>query len=149
MKKLFCLFTLLTCFLNAHAQGTLEFRVNLDGAGMTPPTSSIAIGYGTFYLEPNNRFHGLLGIQNPALPAAVQLNSIGQNGSLSPVLLTLTPGGEEAPDGSIGFPGAQSFDGTINLTSEQRADLLAGRMYFTATTAAFPEGELRGQLLLV
>ncbi|MDX1952627.1 MAG: CHRD domain-containing protein, partial [Verrucomicrobiota bacterium] len=31
----------------------------------------------------------------------------------------------------------------------QRADLLAGRMYFTATTAAFPEGELRGQLLLV
>jgi len=38
------------------------------------------------------------------------------------------------------------FDGTAILSEKQAADLMAGRWYIVVRTAAFPNGELRGQI---
>lgn len=44
---------------------------------------------------------------------------------------------------------ADPIGGTVTLTEEQAADLEAGLWYFNIHTEQYPDGELRGQVLLV
>lgn len=65
----------------------------------------------------------------------------------------LTPSAMHLHKGNVGMNGAVVVEitGTSGitaaLTSEQEADLLAGNLYFNAHSAAFPGGEIRGQVV--
>lgn len=43
---------------------------------------------------------------------------------------------------------ASPFEGTATLTDAQAADLAAGKLYFNIHTAANPDGEIRGQVMM-
>lgn len=62
--------------------------------------------------------------------------------------------GREGPDtggtSTLPFSGAMKspMEGRANLTEAQAADLLAGKWYVSIRTSVFPNGEVRGQLVL-
>lgn len=123
-----------------------NFVVYLYGATVVPPVTSASSGQGWFTLESNVvnyavaiEFPGFFptgaGIYGPAAP--------GENGPLVfdwPEYLILPP----AP----GDPGSGGFTylGGYILTDEQASQLRAGLWYVLAKSAAFPDGELRGQI---
>ncbi|MCD2164880.1 CHRD domain-containing protein [Comamonas koreensis] len=63
-----------------------------------------------------------------------------QNAPALIVLPRFMPAREGQPTDTL------ELSGTSTLTSEQMDDLLAGRWYISASSAAYPNGELRGQL---
>lgn len=58
--------------------------------------------------------------------------------------------GQTAPAVMI-WPGpfGSAYEGRATLTPEQAADLIAGYWYVNVQTSRYPQGELRGQLLIV
>jgi hypothetical protein len=148
---------LLACALWAQAQGTLQFHATLTGSQVVPPNSDPTIGRGDFWLTdgvlnflldiPAVTFSTMSGaIHGPALP-----------GSLAPVIFDLG-GPVVIPGSTLGEPPAyrffSPFDGTFGagpftLTSEQINQLNAGLWYVEITSFTMPEGQLRGQILLV
>ena len=51
---------------------------------------------------------------------------------------------------ALGLPNGNlpaAFEGSATLSDVQAADLLAGRWYFNLHTAAYPAGEIRGQVV--
>ena len=156
MKKAVTLILLLGGLSAAWAQGTIQFRATLNGASEDPPNSSPGGGAGILTLSgttlnyqfsgPNLFFGGLLASQ--ATDATI--NGPASAGSTAPVLFDLgapviTP--IQPPPFS-----AYAWQGTFNnLTSAQITDLTAGLWYVNVFTSsgAFPNGEIRGQILVV
>ena len=59
------------------------------------------------------------------------------------------PPSPPAPNSAIAVPAqvsASPFEGSLTLTDEQAADLMAGKWYFNIHTAANKGGEIRGQV---
>lgn len=55
--------------------------------------------------------------------------------------------GENAP-GLVTLPLSESpISGTVTLTGEQAAELLAGKTYLDIHSKAYPDGEIRGQIV--
>ena len=52
-----------------------------------------------------------------------------------------------APVMSLGRDFSSPYEGRAMLTPRQRADLLNGQWYVNLRTAAYPDGEIRGQLI--
>jgi hypothetical protein len=117
------------------AQTVTRFVARLDGAQEVPPNNSNATGVGVFYLhEPDNRI--VYEVNSTGLPAAItgahiHQAAVGVNG---PVI--------------VGFVGGPSrWCGVGTLTAAQVTALKASGCYANLHTAAFPGGEIRGQLL--
>jgi hypothetical protein len=131
---------------------TITFTAILNGAQEVPPIATPATGVGTFVfddqgtvalgddtLSVNESFSGLIG--GPAAAAHIHEGAVGTNG---PAVIFF-----------VGFP-ATTSDTYVTLFSLSalgageatfEADLLAGLTYTDIHTAAFPGGEIRGQLV--
>ena len=113
------------------------FRARLSGQDAVPANDSAAQGELVAVL---NRNTGLLrwklhfsGLSGPVRGAS--FHSPGMGGEVAPAVL------------SLGRTVQSPTEGRAVLTSHQRADLLAGQWYVNLPTAAYPHGELRGQLI--
>ena len=102
-----------------------------------PPSASAGRGELVAVL---NRNTGLLqwklsfsGLSGPVRGAS--FHSPGMGGEVAPAVL------------SLGRSVLSPSEGRAMLTPHQRADLLTGQWYVNLTTASYPEGELRGQLI--
>lgn len=113
------------------------FSAQLSGRQAVPPSASTGQGELVAVL---NRNTGLLqwklsfsGLSGPV--RAAHFHSPGMAGEVADPVLTL------------GRTVVSPLEGRAMLTPRQRADLLSGQWYVNLHTAAYPEGELRGQLI--
>ncbi|MET0626547.1 MAG: PQQ-dependent sugar dehydrogenase [Pyrinomonadaceae bacterium] len=115
-----------------YARPTL-FVANLDGNQAVPPVATTARGTAIILLDKNEttarvslRFSNLSGTQ-----VSAHLHGPAPAGETTPAIFTL--------------PGGNVNDFAVTLTPQQVADLKAGLFYVDVHSAAFPDGEIRGQ----
>jgi glucose/arabinose dehydrogenase len=112
----------------------------LSGEAELPPTGSAGTGNGTFSLDGNTLTFNVAysGLSGPATGAHIHGPAGGaQNAS---VLINL------APFNGSGFGASGNLSGSVTLTHAQRYFLLGSQTYVNLHTAAFPNGEIRGQI---
>ena len=113
---------------------TVTYKADLKGSSEVPPTSSV--GVGTAALSYDTATKELTwtvtytGLSGPA--TAAHFDNPATVSDKAPVTVP--------PSGAPGSPGKAT------LTDAQAADLAAGRMYLSIQTAAYPNGEVRGQV---
>jgi hypothetical protein len=112
------------------------FVAALRGSQETPPTPSAAEGSGTALVDAGTR----------VLIAAV--TTTGITGTAAHI-----QAGPPGASGPVVFPLSESTQGSgvwttrVTLTDTQLAALQAGSWYFNVHSSAFPNGEIRGQIL--
>lgn len=117
---------------NAELQATINERQQASATALTP-TGSAATG----------SFTGTYVSDTKQLTYKVRYSGMTPT---SAHIHTLTPG---ALAGPVTIPFASLTDpieGTVTLTAAQADDLLNGRMYVNIHSAAFPAGEIRGNI---
>ena len=129
---------LAACNNAAMNTSATKISAQLTASSVVPPTTSTATGEVDAYLdEKTNKFSwtikyaGLTGAATAAHfhgPALVGENA----GPALPIV------------GSLASP----IKGEAVLTNEQKADLLASKWYLNVHTAANPDGEIRGQVVV-
>lgn len=124
-----------------HLQDNLLFSAKLEGAQQTPPVTTNAMGVGSFML--NNMRDELCvnvavnGLSGPISSAHIHEGAMGVGGG---VLVDL----------SSGISGNQimlTISGA-SLTSDLISKMINGLTYINVHTAANPNGEIRGQIML-
>ena len=117
------------------------YTSNLNGAQEVPPTATTATGTGNLTLTGSaiTSSISISGLTSTPIAAHIHQGAPGVNG---PIILTV-------PVGVTVIPGMTFFSCLrgSTLTSAQIADLDAGNLYFNVHAAAFPGGEIRGQIL--
>lgn len=115
--------------------GSEIFSAALTGASETPPNQSAATGTGTLSFDPASK----------SMTASVTTSGIagtmahiheGAAGVPGPIIFPLNES----------YPGVGIWSTRVTLTDAQVATLQAGRYYFNVHSAAFPAGEIRGQI---
>jgi subtilisin family serine protease len=135
----------------AEASGTVDFYrtaptsffADVQGRNEVPPVlTSTKSAFARFTLDPAaNTLAYTIRFDEP-----ITLSSIGSHlhrgaaGENGPILVSLLPEGA--------YNAGQDYTGTVQLTDEIKALLLAGNVYANFHTAAFPTGEIRGQVLV-
>ena len=119
------------------------YTSNLNGAQEVPPTATTATGTGNLTLTGSaiTSSISISGLTSTPIAAHIHQGAPGVNG---PIILTLAPGPSLPMPGS---PANYNCPVGSTLTAAQIADLDAGNLYFNVHTAAFPGGEVRGQIL--
>ena len=135
---LISLFGLAACNKPATNNNATKMTAQLSASSVVPPTTSTASGEVEAYLdEKTNKlswtisYSGLTGEATAAHfhgPAATGENA----GPALPIV------------GSLASP----IKGDSILSNEQKTDLLASKWYLNVHTAANPDGEIRGQVIL-
>lgn len=127
-------------FIGAAQEGAAHapalFRATLNGAQEQPPTSGSATGSGAFTYDAASRtlqFQiGAQGLSGPATSAHIIRGAAGTNGTeVVPLAVTAT--------------GAAL--GQTTLAAADEPELYSGGLYVNIGTAAFPAGEIRGQIV--
>jgi MYXO-CTERM domain-containing protein len=138
MKKLFVL-GLLLCSL-CVARADIHFFIYMNGFEETPPNASPAAGGGVAAYNPITGELSLsvffVGLTAPVTFSHVHL---GPPGVMGPPIVDTTPFSPPVTAGAI-------VTGPIPFPAIHVPALLAGDTYFNIHTAAFPGGEIRGQL---
>lgn len=110
----------------------------LGGADEVPANASTATATGQVTVEPTT-----LALSGAVVTTGIQGTAAyireGAAGAAGPVIFTLTGGSG----------GIWKVPASTVLTSAQYASLQAGHYYFDVSSAAFPDGEIRGQIELV
>ncbi len=114
---------------------------NMTGGQETPSNASAATGTCSASVDPSTlrvsfsgTFSGLA-----AQASAASLRGLAGRGAVGPVLLAQT---------TVTAGASGTFSGSGTLTSAQVAGMLAGETYCELDDAAFPSGEIRGQLTI-
>jgi hypothetical protein len=117
--------------------GREVFNAQMSPAQEVPPPLSTATGSGALSLDPENRkFSARITVTGMiATMAHIHNGAVGVNGE---ILFPLT----ESPAGSGTWVSAAN----ATLTEAQLSTLMNGGLYFNAHSAAFPNGEIRGQI---
>jgi hypothetical protein len=121
-----------------------EFEALLAGTQETPPNPAPALATGSFTLTP----HGLaFNITADGLTGAIVAAHFhsGQRGVAGPVVRAFAPGEFVTPNT---LAGVWKPTDASPLTPALVTELLKGNVYVNLHTAAFPAGEIRGQLTL-
>jgi Cu/Zn superoxide dismutase len=118
-------------------ESDIAFIARLDGAQETPPVTTSAKGLAVFKLSKHNAALRFSAVANGLSGAVtgVHLHS-GAPGIAGPVVQNLMP-----------FLTNNSLNGEVDPTAYLSA-LLSGNVYINFHTAANPNGEIRGQLLM-
>ncbi len=112
------------------------FSSTLTGAQEVPSVTSIGSGTGVVSVDPATN-------QMRATIVTADINGtqahihLGATGVAGPIVFSLTE--NEA--------GSGVWTTTATLTTDQLTQLIAGNYYFNVHTAAYPDGEIRGQIL--
>ncbi|HEU5297239.1 MAG TPA: CHRD domain-containing protein [Burkholderiaceae bacterium] len=121
-----------------NTTNTASLTARLTGAAEVPPTQSMAKGNLQGTLDKNSRTLSwtlaLAGLSGP--PTAAHFHGPAAPGENAGVAAPIT------------ITGQPTDNGVVTLTSAQMDDLLAGRWYVNVHTAANPDGEIRGQIMI-
>jgi hypothetical protein len=149
----------------------VSFIANFDGANELPPNRSANSGTGeftlksfvdgfvlTYHLELDGSFQptgaGIFGPAAPNMGSGHLIAGLG-NGVVSnlppPVIVPVgsipLTAGLRPPRTVLPPPDVLVYDGQINLSSNEVAELLQGHLYVNFTSSRFRQGELRGEIL--
>ena len=101
---------------------------------MVPATQSDAFAEGQFTYDSSTRALQYYVNYDGVAPAKVDLHG--------------PAGAAEKAASVVNIPLSGSpISGTVNLTTEQGAQLLAGKMYLDIHSQTYPDGEIRGQIV--
>lgn len=151
----------------AAGEKPVYFEATFNGMNEVPPNKSTHSGNGTFVLEggvlnynlklegsfaPNSA--GIFGPANPSINSGHLIADLGNaqmvfQSSPPPIgNVPFTPATTELnrPTPFLPPPSLVVYDGQINLSSNQVAELLAERLYVNFKSSTFPRGELRGEI---
>jgi hypothetical protein len=147
MKNVFKFCALFFYIATAGAQGTIQFGALLDGAHAVPPNGSSMLVGGLFSLE-GMRFQGSVFLDDPYPfdATSIELFRSTVSSELGESLATFFPSGRIDAEGGAGSGTRFSVD--LALSPTQIEDLFAGRFYVNIDTFAFPNGEIRGQIVV-
>jgi hypothetical protein len=119
-----------------QAPRTVQLNVVLNGANEVPPTTSVASGTGTVTIDRVTKQMtwsvDYAGLSGPV--QAAHFHGPGLPGTNADVLIPMT----------VSFP---PMVGAVLINEAMEADLLAGKLYINLHTPAFPNGEIRGQVI--
>ena len=142
MKKTLLSLVVAISFATGIASAQTTFQAFLSGLGENPPNAAPGTGFGTVVLDAgqtqitvNENWSGLVA---PATASHIHNAPPGVNG---PVIFPFTG----VPAATTGAIPQQVFA----ITAAQVTELFLGNMYMNIHTAAFPGGEIRGQLQVV
>jgi hypothetical protein len=111
---------------------------SLTGADETPPISTTASGSGVLALNPaNGQISGF--VRTSGVVVSDAHIHLGATGVAGPVIVPLT---ETTPSSGI-----WAVPAGATLTADQIAAFNANELYYNIHSAAFPAGEIRGQIL--
>ena len=122
--------------LNPFATSTATFLTALRGSQEVPPTPSAATGSGTVLLNPASR-QLTAGVTTSGIAGTGAHIHEGAQGVNGPILIPLVESGT----------GSGVWIASAVLTDAQFTALQGGNLYINVHSAAFPEGEIRGQIL--
>lgn len=108
--------------------------VALTGANEVPPVTTSATGRSMIVVHPNRAVSG--SVTTTGVNATMAHIHVGAPGANGPVIVPLARG-----DG-----GTWTVPAGAMLTEDQYASWRAGNLYVNVHSAAFPGGEIRGQL---
>lgn len=128
--------TVLSADIPATLTNMVELKAVLSGSFEIPVTTSTATGQGKFFINTASntlmfdiRIHNLNGVET-----AAHIHGPASSTQNAGVLFTL-------PTGTIKV-------GTWNYAESQESDILNGRTYVNVHSNKFPDGEIRGQIIL-
>lgn len=121
--------------VSASATAPSMFAATLAGSQEVPPNPSTATGSGSLTVDPVTKAFTATITTTGITGTAAHIHN-GAAGVSGPIIFPLT----ETPSGS----GKWSTSGTF--TDIQLGALNAGNYYFNVHSAAFPNGEIRGQI---
>lgn len=127
---------------------TLDFIVVMVGSNEVPSADTVFRGAGRLNLSGNVLSYDV-GLSFPNLsPIGGGIYGPAGTGTNGDIIFAWTnyaivPG---APDSS--FRGAWQYNGSYTLTGEQIEQLTSGLWYVNIQSASFPDGEVRGQILV-
>ena len=148
MKKTLSLLAILASLVTASAQGTFQFVAALNGSNEVPPNGSPGIGTGQFTLT-GSSLDVFVDISLAFEPTGAFLQGPAASGSTGPRIFDLGAPILRPPIFPIDPGGREYVFNGATLSSSQISDLMAGLWYVNVTSAAFPDGEIRGQILAV
>ena len=117
--------------------GRTTLTTKLVGSQENPPVPSIATGTGTFSVDPLTRALSARVVTSGVTATAAHIHA-GAVGVNAPVAIGFV---QTAPGSGIWVPPANTI-----LTPEQYQSFISGGTYFNVHSAAFPGGEIRGQI---
>ena len=144
MRALLCI---LLFAITSATRGATEFGIHLDGAHAIPPNNSDLKVDGLFSYN-GSHLHGDVIVDDPF---SSQVTSLDLFSSPSPFVPGLQIGSfhERAHvDGSPPDPSYSLFTIDLDLTATQINDLFSSKLWLNLGTFAFPDGEVRGQLVV-
>ncbi|HUO03237.1 MAG TPA: CHRD domain-containing protein [Rhizomicrobium sp.] len=120
--------------VSAARAETVSLVAHLLGSTMVPITQSDAFAEGQFTYDSTTRALQYYVNYDGVAPAKVDLHGPAAAG--------------EKAASAVDIPLSESpISGTVNLTAEQGAQLLAGKMYLDIHSQKYPDGEIRGQIV--
>ena len=125
---------------------TFQFSASLSGTNEVPPNSSSATGTVTFTLVAN-LFTYQVFLPLPLVPVGARIHGPANPGQNAGAVFDLDGPRFVGPDPGTGVAG-YAFTGNRSLSGEEVAQLIAGFWYVNVRSAGFPDGELRGQIVL-
>jgi hypothetical protein len=123
---------------NTSSNNTAALTSRLSGASVVPPTQSNAKG----------DFQATLDKASRTLKWTLAMTALSGPPTGAGFYGPAAPGENGTVAVSIPVTGSPTDNGVITLTQSQMDDLLAGRWYVNVATAASPQGEIRGQLMI-
>jgi hypothetical protein len=146
MRSILVLLGLVVASLNTWGQGSTRFTAVLDGSQEVPANLSPYTGFAAFDLADSVLNYGVeltFLTYSGLVPTDAFIRGPASPGQTAPTIFTL--GQFLFVDRPAGYV---SIGGFI-LTQSQLSDLWAGLWYVDITSAAYPNGEIRGQILPV
>jgi len=118
----------------------------LSGSHEVPPNNSFRYGFGRYELsEDETELHFIITAEELSGPVTAAHFHNAQASVVGPVVLDLAPFLTEV-DQEVALVGATSLaDWSIDNVAEE---IRAGRVYVNLHTDAYPDGEIRGQVIL-
>jgi hypothetical protein len=136
-----CWISLLVLAVLAACGGTGDSRTlpkvfssTLTGTEETPPNNSAGKGAGILVFHPDDKSFTATVVTTGVADTIAHIHE-GAPGVAGPIIFPLTK-----------LPGSVQWKASGTLTPQQEASLKAGNYYFNVHSAAYPEGEVRGQI---